>query len=353
MGTSSPKATRMTPPQETTEASIATLNNNDTKLQNDNSEVSSKNCSKGENSSTNDKPVLICGADGPRLMDNVKFVTPTPKRSGYSVSLSSNSMITGATSSVGALAVSCGQNPAAMKCQSYIASLINTCGAIVNHGYHIDNSKASSKEKREMFGRVAEKSIAGLAMSEQSILEEEGASVTTGVTSIGTDLNDAFAANAKKILHAGNSLMNTLPQDIQNFTQSTAYQNVFDTFQKYASPQSVDTEETEELRAMNETKVSASTLSPINAKREHFRKLRRRYNRGSDNKGNSAVLPSDTSVTSSVASFQKRYTRNMHTKAHQEKVKTRKLEDPPVEGDAERMDDESHCSWATPLSQSR
>lgn len=341
----------MTLPQETTEAPITTLNEKDTKLQDDEMEVSSKNSSKGENSSTNDKPVLICGADGPRLMDNVKFVTPTPKRSSYSFSLSSNSIITGATSSVGDLAVSCGQNPAAMKCQSYIASLINTCGAIVNHGYHVDNSKASSKEKREMFGKVAEKSIAGLALSEQSILEEGTSVTTTGIDSIGTDLNDAFAANAKKILHVGNSLINTLPQDIQNLTQSTAYQNVFDTFQKYASPQSVDTEETEELRAMDETNVSASTPSPINAKREHFRKLRRRYNRGSDNKGTSAVLPSDTSVTSSVASFQKRYTRNMHTKAHQEKVKARKPEDPPVEGDAERMDDESHCSWATPLSQ--
>ena len=323
----------------------------DTTVRNDKSEVSSKSSSQGETTSTEDKPVLIYGADGPRLMNNVKFVTPTPKRSGGTVTTSSSSMIYGATSSIGALTVGCGQNPAAMKCQSYIASLINTCGAIVNHGYHIDNTKASSKEKRAMFGKVAEKSIAGLAVSEQSTLDE-GATVTTGNNSIGTELNDAFTSNGKKILHAGNNLMNTLPQDIQNLTQSTAYQNVFDTFQKYASPQSVDTEETEELRAKNEAMISAATVSPTHAKREHFRKLRRRYNRGSDNnKATSAVLPSDASVTDSVASFQKRYSRNVHIKAQQEKVKARKQEDPPVEGDAERVDDESHCSWATPKSQ--
>ena len=346
MGNISPKATHVTVQPK----AAFIRKEKDTTVRNDKSEASSKSSSQGETTSTEDKPVLIYGADGPRLMNNVKFVTPTPKRSGGTVTTSSSSLIYGATSSVGALTVGCGQNPAAMKCQSYIASLINTCGAIVNHGYHIDNTKASSKEKRAMFGKVAEKSIAGLALSEKSTLDE-GATVTTGINSIGTELNDAFSSNAKKILHAGNNLMNTLPQDIQNLTQSTAYQNVFDTFQKYASPQSVDTEETEEIQAKNEKMISAATLSPTHAKREHFRKLRRRYNRGSDNKATSAVLPSDASVTDSVASFQKRYSRNVHMKAQQEKVKARKQEDPPVDGDAERMDDESHCSWATPKSQ--
>ncbi len=341
MGSRSPSQTRATLSEE---KPIAT-SDKEMKIQNSKSGFSSK-----DSSSTDDKPVLICGADGPRLMNNVKFVTPTPKRSIASTSLASNSLISGSQYTGGELSVGCAQHPAGMKCQSYIASLINTCGAIVNHGYHIDNTKKSSKEKRAMFGKVAEKSIAGLATTEQSV-QDEGASNLTGFESIGTDLNDAFAVNAKKILHAGSNLMNNLPKDLQNFTQAAVYNNVFDTFQKHASPESEDTEETEQAQQSVDSSKPNGTLSPINAKREHFRKLRRRRNRGFDNEGAAVVLPSDASVTPSVASFQRRYTRNIHTKAHQEKLEARKAEDPPAKGDAEPKDDETHCSWATPKSQ--
>ena len=307
--------------------------------------------SNGKNSSSEDQPVLICGPEGPRLMENVKFVTPIPHRSsGSNNSLSSHSRAYGAAYSGGALGVGCAEHPAGMKCQSYFASFINTCGAIVNHGYHIDNSKSSSKEKRAKFGKVADKSIAGLVASDKSG-EDEGGNGIGGIGNIGSGLNDAFAANAKKIFHAGNNMINTLPKDFHNLTQSAAaYHNVFDTFQKYTSPKSEDigsvvsenTEKAEEVK-----KKTKAPLSPISAQREHFRALRRRRNRGSDTDGNTAQKDSDESVTS----FSKRYSRNVHTKAHQEKIKAREPEDPPVKEADESKDDDSNCTWATPRSQ--
>jgi len=329
--------------------------------------------SEGDNSSSDHQPFLICGPEGPRLMDNVKFVTPTRNRSSGSnngsTSLSSHSRAYGSSYGGGSIGMGCAQNPAGIKCQSYFASLINTCGAIVNHGYHIDNSKSSSKEKRAKFGKVADKSIAGLAPSEHDREEDEGNGIG-GIGNIGSGLNDAFAENAKKILHAGNNMMSTLPKDFQNLTQSAAYHNVFDTFQKYASVKSpMQSEDNTEIRSAlsdDPDEIEAATkepkvtpLSPISAQREHFKKLRRMR------RGPNSPIQTSTSATSEgspASPISKRYSRNLHTKLHQQKLgkatgaeEMRVPEDPEPSNAAGKdpagsNDDDSNCSWATPMS---
>ena len=359
----SPQETQGNHPTETAPAETApTFQKVEPTIQKNEGGVSSQE-SKGEDSSSDHQPFLICGPEGPRLMDNVKFVTPTPNRSSGSKHGSSHSRAYGSSYSGSSIGMGCAQNPAGMKCQSYVASLINTCGAIVNHGYHIDNSKSSSKEKRAKFGKVADKSIAGLTPSEHG-REEEGGNGIGGIGNIGSGLNDAFAENAKKILHAGNNMMSTLPKDFQNLTQSAAYHNVFDTFQKYASVKSpVQSEDNIGIRSAlsddpDEVEVAkeprAASLSPISAQREHFKKLRRMR------RGPNSPTQASTSEGNPVSPISTRYSRNLHTLIHQQKLeKTTGAEETRVPEDPEESrgkdpvgskDDDSHCSWATPMS---
>ena len=351
--------------------------NVETKISKSNGGVSSNESNEKTISSTDeDQPVLICGTEGPRLMDNVKFVTPTPRRSGGSnngsSSLSSHSMAYGASYSGGALGAGCGQHPAGVKCQSYLAEVINTCGAIVSHGYHVDNRKSSSKQKRAKFGKVAAKSIAGLTPNEQK-REEEGGNGISGIGSF-----DAFAENAKKILHAGNNMMSTLPKDFQNLTQSAAYHNVFAPFQKYApmtSPRRSEktnvvsrTAVSDDPHEVEEVKEKKAPLSPISAQRDHFRKLRRMRNRDADaaiqksREGNLAVSPKRTDKEKkepeeSSENLNRKYARNLHARIHGNKIqiaiRTENAREPEETGKdfAENKDDGSHCSWGTPLSQ--
>lgn len=352
-----------TPPAETSPAEKPPIFQKvEPTIQQNEGAVSSQE-SKGENSNSDHQPFLICGPEGPRLMDNVTFVTPTRNRSSGSKHGSSHSRAYGASYSGGSIGMGCAQNPAGMKCQSYVASLINTCGAIVNHGYHIDNSKSSSKEKRAKFGKVADKSIAGLAPSEHC-REEGGGNGIGAIGNIGSGLNDAFAENAKKILHAGNNMMNTLPKDFQNLTQSAAYHNVFDTFQKYASVKSpVQSEDNTGIRSSlsddpDEVETAkepkAASLSPISAQREHFKKLRRMR------RGPNSPTQASTSEGNPASPISTRYSRNLHTKLHQQKLEkatgaeeTRVPEDPEESRGKDPVgskDDDSHCSWATPMS---
>ena len=310
-----------------------------------------------DNSSSDDPPFSICGPDGPRLMDNVnvKFVTPA-RKNGSSRSLSSPYS--------GALGgVACVQYPAGQKCQTMLTGFLNTCGAIVSHGYHTDNSKSYSKEKRAKFGKVADESIARLIQTSDHGRGEEGRKEDNNyydLSEIGSGLNDAFAANAKMIIHAGN--------------------NIFDTFQKYApvtSPMHSDAsagfsrrvaksdDQDEVVAAVN--KEQAAPLSPVNAQREHFRKLRRRRNRGSEspirrsaNEPHPALSPNSTGSKEkgsekSLKSLKDRYSRNLHTKLHSEKLEKGGVDDKrePEESkdpDGSKDEDESDDSWATPNS---
>jgi hypothetical protein len=312
-----------------------------------NSGVPSSQQSNGDNSSSDHQPFLICGPEGPRLMDNVKFVTPAPKRiNGGSRSLSSHYS--------GALGVGCVQHPAGQKCQVMFAGFLNTCGAIVSHGYHTDNSKSSSKEKRAKFGKVADESIARLAQASEHGRGEERRKEDSNyydLSEIGSGLNDAFAANAKMIIHAGN--------------------NIFDTFQKYApvaSPMRSDesagfglrvalSDDPDEVEAAKE---QTTPVSPVSAQREHFKKIRRRRNRGSESpirrsisEPNPALSPNSTASKEKglEKSFKDRYSRNLHTKLHYEKLEKGGVDDKRESDPAGSKDeDESHYSWATPNS---
>lgn len=312
-------------------------------------------------------------------MNNVKFVTPNrPNDSG------SRSSHYGASYNGGALG-GCAQG--GMKCQSAFSSFLNTVGAIVSHGYHVDNSKSSSKEKRAKFGKIADESIAGLTKTEHS--GDQGG----GISGIGSGLNDALTANAKKFFHAGNNIA----KDFQNLTPSAAYNNVFDTFQKYAptgpvlSDESVGLREAlsddpDEVEAAKEP--NQAPLSPISAQREHFRKLRRKRNnrtshspiRTSMSEPNPALSPTspksktskENELEASFENFKGRYSRNLHTKLHSQKmdkvcgpddaretkenrsgkdpVESKEVESKNVESKGvESKDEDSHCSWSTPL----
>jgi len=316
--------------------------------------MTSSQQSSTDNSSSDHPPFSICGPEGPRLMDNVnvKFVTPARKgKNGGSRSLSSHNS--------GALGgVACVQYPAGQKCQTMLTGFLNTCGAIVSNGYHTDNIKSSSKEKRAKFGKVADKSIARLIQtSDHDKGGEEGRKEDPNyydLSEIGSGLNDAFTANAKMIIHAGN--------------------NIFDTFQKYApvtSPRHSDASAGFGLRVAlsddqdnfeaDATKEQATPLSP-SAQREHFKKIRRRRNRGSEyaSEPNPALSPKSTGSKEkesgkSLKSFKGRYSRNLHTKLHYEKLEKGGVDDkrePEESKDpvGSKDEDESHDSWATPNS---
>lgn len=330
--------------------------------------------SKGESSGSDHQPFLICGPDGPRLK-NVTFVSPTSnKRAGDGqgssyggVSSSSQSKV-----SVGPTVLGCVRNPAGEKCQSLLANFLTTCGAIVTHGYHID-SKSSSKEKRSAFGKMADESIAEFAPQEN---ENNDAVEAMAANDDGDGLNDSFAANAKKIFNAGNNMINTLPKDFQNLTQSAAYHNVFDTFQKYYEPgdepaehkkgkpvlsddainfretlkndpdeieaskeeQNKQQQQVKSKEATNEVQSKQETpKSPILVQRELFKKLRRRRNRSSQSpirRSNSepqctlspisqkSKSDKESSLENSFENFKERYSRNLHTKVFSEKAGT-------------------------------
>lgn len=343
-----------------------------------NGETMSSHHSKGDISNESySEPFLMCGPDGPRLVENVKFITPKPRRyvsASNGTSLSSHSRIYGSSNNGDALSIACAQHPAGMKCQSLLANFINGCGAIVNHGYHVDNTKASSKEKREKFGAVADQSIAAFAQGSRQTSEEEGGK--DDVMSV-----TRIAANAKKILHAGNNIMSSLPKDFQNLTTSAAYHNVFDTFQKYApTPSSVQSEDVggiraalsddpDEVEAAKEPKKTP--VSPIIAQRQHFKELRRRRNRTPTQMSSptrkttgQAPDPDALSPASSQGSFKDRYSRNIHTKLFTKKVENatgvvdkrepeedHKGRDPTGFSGPTSSKDEDEDSWATPLSQ--
>jgi len=286
-------------------------------------------------------------------LNNVKFVKPRPRNAG-SMSLSSEPFLGGA------LVASCGQNPAAMKCQSVLGGFLNTCGAIVNHGYHVDSRKSTAKEKKAKFGKVADASIKGLAQSEKR-QDDEIANALSAIGSISSGLNEALAANAKKIL-------NVIEKDIQNLTPSAAYNNVFDTFQKYApmSPKSDDSVLSDDPEEADED--NTKPMSPGAAQRQRIKSLRRRRNRLSESIAKSeneqdppAQSPSSPkSVTStekkseaSVDNFKDRYAQNLHTRLHTKKLERVSGLDP--EGSSSKdvvgvKNVESNDSWATPIS---
>lgn len=313
--------------------------------------------SKGEKSESDHQPFLVCGPEGPRMMDdamnNVKFVKPRPRNAG-SMSLSSEPFLGGA------LVASCGQNPAAMKCQSVLGGFLNTCGAIVNHGYHVDSRKSTAKEKKAKFGKVADASIKGLAQSEKR-QDDEIANALSAIGSISSGLNEVLASNAKKIL-------NVIEKDIQNLTPSAAYNNVFDTFQRYApmSPKSDDSvlsDDPEEAEVDN-----TKPMSPGAAQRQRIKSLRRRRNRLSvstarsegepDPPAQSASSPklvtsTEKKLEATVENFKDRYSQNLHTRLHNEKLERVGGIEP--EGSSSKdvlgvKDVESNDSWATPIS---
>ena len=326
------------------------------------------------------------------MMDNVKFVTPNPEPRNLdsgSISTMSRSYEAARYGGVNALNAGCGlkQIPAGQKCQSYVASFINTCGAIVTHGYHVDNRKRSAREKREKFRKVADKSINEVGKSDQ----DRGAAETNPIVTMGSNLNDAIQENAKKIFDAGNNMVNNLPKDFQNLTQSAAYQNVFDTFQKYApmSPREENdggalraalNDDPDEIKGNKEQKQQSILYSPLvqRAQRAHGLKGYRRFAtiKSTESEPNQAVPGSSpTSVSSkekrleaSFENFKERYARNIHTKVAQERMQrapglepeecrpdepktrsptTNNTNDPPDES----KDDDSQCSWSTPVSQ--
>lgn len=368
--------------------------------------------SKAENTNASDaEPFLICGPDGPRLNDSVKFVIPTPTRrrvtdspNDSNGSLSSHSRIYAGSyrSGGGELAEACAQYPGGTKCQSMFANLLNTCGAIVTHGYHTDNTKASSKEKRSRFSKVAEESIAAFApVAEHNSGDGEGPKEekSNGHTLMGSG---SFALNAKKIFNAGNNMMGSLPKDFHNLTQSAAVHNVFDTFQKYNPTSPVQSEvqsedgggiraalsdDPDEVEAAKEpTKTS---MSVVNVQRQHFKQMRRRRLRSGDSPGRkdnseptspksvasptspkSVASPptSPTSLASKIRGsegFKARYSRNIHTKAFTKKTGltggsddarepeeitgVQQSENTNQDPDGAK-DEESECSWATPNS---
>mmetsp|Transcript_19880 Transcript_19880/g.46598 ORF Transcript_19880/g.46598 Transcript_19880/m.46598 type:complete len:1030 (-) Transcript_19880:113-3202(-) len=346
--------------------------------------------SKGENANDSDsQSISNSGPDGTPVMDNVKFVSPTPRRRSSPTetngSLSSHSRVYGGSfRSGGMLDDECAPYPAGMKCQSMFANMLNTCGAIVTHGYHTDNTKTSSKEKRSNFSKVAEESIAAfLPATEHSEGGGEGAKdeAPNGISAIGSG---SFAANAKKIFNAGNSMMNTLPKDFQNLTQSAAVHNVFDTFQRYnpaASPvqseegggiRSALSDDPDEVEAAKED-AKMSTMSPIR-QRQHFKQLRRRFNKSPYSKSNSESNQNFSPTSPKMAAtkekgseeFKARYSRNIHTRFFSEKMENSSLADDarePEESAGETQgtrkecqdpdgvkDEESDHSWATPKS---
>ena len=142
----------------------------------------------------------------------------------------------------------CVQHPAGVKCETLLTNFLSTCNAIVSHGYqdtttdgHGNKKASSTKQKRSQFEKIADKSIAGLAPPSQHKQQQEQLKDDSG------KLDDSFAANAKRIFHnAGSNMMKTLPTDFQNLTQSAAYHNVFDTFQKYYEPEEALYEDKEE-----------------------------------------------------------------------------------------------------------
>ena len=371
-----------TPPAVTSPNSDASKNSFKPVKQEQNAEKSSSHRSKG---SDPNKGENTNGPDEARLMENVKFITPVPRRGGSPTdtngSLSTHSRLySGSYGSVRIINDECARHPAGMKCQSMFANMLNTCGAIVTHGYHTDNTKASSKEKRSKFSKVAEESIAAfIPANEHSQRGNDEAKddepSTVGIGAIGSG---SFAA---KVINAGNSMMSTLPKDFQNLTQSAAVHNVFDTFQKFNPAASFQSEEGAGIRAALsddpdevEAAKEEAKKNPVSphSQRLHFKQLRRRRNRSYDSPvRKSGSEPSQTLSPVSPKEkgseeFKARYSRNLHTKLFSEKLENASVPDDGMEPE-ELMeevqsenttgrdpdgtkDDESEFSWATPIS---
>jgi len=188
------------------------------------------------------QPFLLCGPDVPNLR-NVQFVSPMTAKQKKDNSNSKRKMF----DDLGSLASSYNGtlDGVGFNCQNLVSNLLTTCGAIVTHGYHIDG-KTTAKQKRSNFEKVADQSIAGMTNQINGapdhpvvVVHQDPRSPSNQSNSSTTNkdpyesLNDSFA---KKIFYAGNNMMNNLPKDFQNLTQSAAYHNVFDTFHRYYEP---------------------------------------------------------------------------------------------------------------------